>query len=520
MAPLSKPLLVFLIILSITGCAVVWLATSSFGAGLSSDAIRIISTGQNFIEGRGLITSTGAPLIFCPPYYSIMLGLLGVIFHSDVFTVGMYLNIIVFGAIVFCAGVLFILIKPGKPIYTVVGSLIVFSSPSLIKISANVAPDPLFILFVVLFLTAATLYTRQPTRSNFIGLLVSALLAASQRYLGLTVVMTGVVLVIWKNRKSLLRALSNSLIFGLLSSGPTLAYIIIHNYFGYGTLTGPRYEPWALGNLRITIEKLEHWFIPGSIIFKTGIWIWAGIALALMLAGILFAWKHGQRKIMQEAKQGMPILIFTAIYFLTLIFMVSYQEHHPIMVDRIHVVLLIPLLALFIEYLPLIFTPVKSVRTRFLVPIAIAVFSVWLIYPIVSNYRYLRNSVQNGESSVYNIHNTRTIRESKLALYLENNSFPEYSSLYSNYNETAWFLTRHNVVGIPTINKAVEWTIQPGNAFLIWFNLPELNYMPKKMLTLEQVSEFIKLEPVYSGVDGSIYRICQNNPYPPRSESR
>ena len=187
---IDKRLLVYLIILSIAGCVVIWLATSSYGAGLSSDAIRIISAGQNLISGRGLITSSGDPLISWPPMYSILLGLLSALFHSDVFTVGMYLNILVFGAIIFCSGMLFALIKPDKPIYTILGSLMVFSSPSLVRISANVAPDPLFILFVILFLIAAVHYTRAPSTRNLTGMLVAALLGASQRYPGLALVLT------------------------------------------------------------------------------------------------------------------------------------------------------------------------------------------------------------------------------------------------------------------------------------------------------------------------------------------
>ncbi|MGA9397972.1 MAG: hypothetical protein WBV22_06900, partial [Anaerolineaceae bacterium] len=67
---IDKRLLVYLIVLSIAGCGIVWLATSSYGSGLSSDAIRIISAGQNFIEGRGLITSSGNALVSWPPMYS------------------------------------------------------------------------------------------------------------------------------------------------------------------------------------------------------------------------------------------------------------------------------------------------------------------------------------------------------------------------------------------------------------------------------------------------------------------
>ncbi|MBN2256313.1 MAG: hypothetical protein JW704_00545 [Anaerolineaceae bacterium] len=509
---MKKPLLTILIVLSLAGCWLVWSAGSTYGAGLSSDAVRIISTGQNFVAGRGLIMSSGAPLIFCPPYYSILLGVLSIIFHSDVFSAGMYLNILAFGAIIFCSGQLFALIKPGKALYIVLGSLVVFSSPSLIKISANVAPDPLFILFVIVFLYTAIKYVRTPSLRNWSGMLISALLAASQRYLGLTVVLAGAVVILWQHRRKPWTALRSTALFALLSSAPTLAYILLHNYLGYGTLTGPRFSPWPSGNIRIFIEKVTHWFIPGSITLKTGIWAWVCIGLVLLLAGLLLAWKNGRLKRTSFSDDLIPLIAFSFFYVMMLIFMVSYKEHRSLPVDRIHIVMLVPLLTLLFELLPLITPPPLANHGRRSIFLLLLVFGIWLVYPGFSNYRYIINSLQDGEASPYNIHNTGPIRESELARYMEEHPFPENARLYSNYNETAWFLTRKQVNGIPTEKKAGYWLDIDEVTYLIWFDLPELAYMPKSMMTLGEISQAVALEQVFSGKDGGIYRLVATYP--------
>lgn len=515
---LNCRLLVFLALLSLCGCIVVWLATSTYGSGLSSDAIRIISTGQNFIEGRGLINITGDPLIFCPPYYSIFLGVLSVVFHSDVFTVAMYLNILVFGAIIFSSGILFSLIKPEKPIYVVLGSLVVFTSPSLVRISANVAPDPLFILFVVLFLIEAVLYMRNPSPRNYTGLLVTALLAASQRYVGMAAVLTGAIIILWQQRKTPWIALRDTAIFSLLSSAPSLAYIIFHNYLRYGTFTGPRFDPRPLGNFRLAMEKIEHWFIPGTVTQVTGNLVWAEIAVILLLIGLVITWKRKRLQHVLDSRAFLPTLVFSIIYGTTLITLLSYKEHRPLLWDRIHVVMLIPILILMMELLPVLAPPFPAARTRQAMSLLLVGFSLWLVYPVASTTRYVVDSIKENEASLYNIHNTRPIRESKLAQYLFSHPFGEYITLYSNYNETAWFLTRRNVRGIPSSDQVDDWHIDPGSTYLIWFDLPELSYMPKTMLTLEEISEHIPLEQVYEGEDGSIYRICQTNRSPRCSE--
>jgi hypothetical protein len=507
MRTIDKRFLTFLLILSLVGCAVIWLATSAYGAGLSSDAVRIISAGQNFVEGRGLVLSTGEPLIFCPPYYSILLGVFSVIFNSDVFAVGMILNILAFGNIIFWAGILFLRIQPTRPLYAIAGSLVVASSPFLIRICANVAPDPLFILFVIFFLIAATGYTRTPTPRALAGLTLATLLAASQRYLGLVVVLSGAILILWLGRKQIWYAVRDTAIFSLISSFPTLGYIYFHNYLGYGTLTGPRFSPNPPGNIQITLEKLIHWIVPGSITNQTGIWIWVGLIFILLLVGLLFASKQDRSKTLLGSPNLPSTLIFLFIYGLTLIFMLSYKEHRPLLVDRIQLVILVPLLAVLIELLPSLLPSLRSAQARWFQAIMLIGFTVWLAYPLTASYRYISDSIRDGDVSPYNIHNTREIRESALAQYLEEHPLPPGSRLYSNYNETAWFLTRQQVYGVPTNNKAGGWPIIDGETYLIWFNLSDLDYMPKTLLTIAEIDGLAELKTLFTGMDGSIYQL-------------
>ncbi len=502
---IDKRLLVYLIVLSIAGCGIVWLATSSYGSGLSSDAIRIISAGQNFIEGRGLITSSGNALVSWPPMYSILLGLLSALFHSDVFTVGMVLNILVFGTIVFCSGMLFALIKPDKPIYVILGSLVVFSSPSLIRISANVAPDPLFILFVVLFMIAAVHYMQTPSTRNLTGMLVAALLGASQRYVGLALVLTGAVIILYQQQAHVWRAVRDAAIFSFLSGAPTAAWILFHNYLGYGTLTGPRFDPLPWKNLTLLLQKLLHWFIPGTITNHTGIWVWVAGFTILLFIGLY----RNRKRLRDLFASGafIPACVFFIIYGLTLIYMLSYKEHRPLLWDRVHIVLLVLLLVVLMELLPVLVPKEILNKSRLMLPALLVGFGLWLVYPLASTYQYVTDSIQNGEASLYNIHNTRAIRESQLAGYLGSFVPPEDAVLYSNYNETAWFLTRRQVYGVPTVDNEGDWPGVSGEMYLIWFDLPELRYMPKTMLNLDEIKQIVNLIPVYSGEDGAVYRM-------------
>ncbi len=203
-----------------------------------------------------------------------------------------------------------------------------------------------------------------------------------------------------------------------------------------------------------------------------------------------------------------PTLIFLFIYSLTLIFMLSYKEHRPLLVDRIQLVILVPLLAVLIDLLPTLLPSLRDVRMRWLKAMLLIGFAAWLIYPLTSSYRYISASIREGDVSVYNIHNTQEIRESALAQYLEENHLlAGVHLIYSNYNETAWFLTRQQVYGVPTNNKAAGWPVIEGDTYLIWFNLPGLNYMPKTLLALDEIDRLAGLKARFSALDGGVYQL-------------
>ena len=232
-----------------------------------------------------------------------------------------------------------------------------------------------------------------------------------------------------------------------------------------------------------------------------------GLICLLLLVGLVFASKYDRLKLLRGSHSLPPTLIFLFIYGLTLIFMLSYKEHRPLLVDRIQLVILVPLLAVLIELLPTLLAVQRDARARWVKALLLIGFTVWLIYPLTASYRYVSESLRIGDISPYNIHNTREIRESALAQYLEDHPLPPCSRLYSNYNETAWFLTRQQVYGVPTNNKAAGWPMIDGDTYLIWFDLLGLDYMPKTLLTLDEIEDLIRINEVLSGPDGDVYKL-------------
>ncbi|MFN2118957.1 MAG: hypothetical protein ACK2T0_01020, partial [Anaerolineales bacterium] len=63
----------FLLGLSAVSLVLIVLSTSKYGAGVSSDAARNLSTADNLVAGRGFVDMTGAPFVLWPPLYPLLL---------------------------------------------------------------------------------------------------------------------------------------------------------------------------------------------------------------------------------------------------------------------------------------------------------------------------------------------------------------------------------------------------------------------------------------------------------------
>ena len=150
-----------------------------------------LATADNLLRGRGLVDYRGAVFTQFPPLYSLLLAAGSLLFRQDVFIVGWALNIVVFSAVIWFSGLYFYEALRQEPVLAYFASFIVFSSRSLIQISANIASDPLFLLLTILFLMSMTVYLRD-RRTRYLWLAAAlVIIACFQRYAGLSLAITG-----------------------------------------------------------------------------------------------------------------------------------------------------------------------------------------------------------------------------------------------------------------------------------------------------------------------------------------
>ena len=511
----QKKFAIYLFLLSIFGMVLVYVVTYRFGPGLSTDGSRYLSTAQSLIEGRGFHDYLGAPLTQFPPLYSILIAGISLVTRLDVFVTGQLLNILTFGVVIWLAGYFFYRIFPGGSLFPYFGSAIFATSLSLLVMASNILSDLLFLAFTLAFLIAATDMLEKGTSGSVIVLGVIACLSTFQRYAGLTLIMTGAVLVFYLHRKSLWKAIVYAGLFGLFSALPILLWVWFHNYVRTGILFGVRMPPVYLGNLQVTIEKAVHWFLPATVTNLIPAWAILLIAVVLIVTGNRTTdWKRYLHYLVSPS--FLPSLVFFIIYLCVLICNISYWEVRWPYMDRIHIIILPALLALlFLMIRELTPSYIRNLPPRTLKIISVAIFLLWLSFPLYNLQKYTVKAYSLGETSEYNMYNIPILRESGIKEYFDTQPIGPDQKIYSNYEAAAWFLTRQAITKLPygdvkdkqvnpedVLKKFPDWPGKNGKGYVVWID--ELSFKPY-VLSPDQLAERASFQIVHWSKGGVIY---------------
>src|SRR5919106_337706 len=211
---------VFLSTLAVIAIILCGLATSKYGAGVSSDSTKYLSVAQNLLAGNGLYDHRGLPLLSWPPLYSILLAGLSLATDADVFVAGWYFNVFLLGLNVFLSGVIFYRVFLDKPFYAYLASTFVFLSLSSLRIHATISSDPFYLTLTLGFLIAVDGYIKQRSYRSFAWMVLFSMLSPMLRYVGLAITVTAGLVILIENRKSLRTFLRNGFVLGILSILP------------------------------------------------------------------------------------------------------------------------------------------------------------------------------------------------------------------------------------------------------------------------------------------------------------
>ena len=509
----SRFFLIYLGILAIGGGMSVYLATSKMGPGVSTDAAVMLSTAENVAAGHGLVDYRGLILTQFPPLYSFILALGALLFHQDVFTVGWALGIVVFAATIWFSGLYFYQAFRDVPTLAYIASFIIFSSTSLIKISANIASDPLFLLMVIFFLMLMSAYLATGHLRYLVLTAALTVGACFERYAGLSLVITGALIVAFANRRSLRDAIRLGIAFALLTGAPILLWGYLHNAPASGNAFGGRLPSIPALNFTAGVEKILYWFIPLRIISQVGPLLLFGLIVLVLLVAVFLTRGMGTlRRLFSPVV--FPNLVFLFVYAAVLTFDISYYELKGIGSDRVHIIILPSLLVVvFSIALPPLRAAMVRFGPRWIYAATLLLFLAWSVYPLAKTNEYVRESMRVGDVSSYNSINKANIRTSPLARFLLSLDLRQ-RKVYTNGGDSAWFILHRQVDPTPMLRsddrlaslqqQYAEWPGAGGNGYLIWFKSEAYK---ESYATPEELSSIAQLRQVYQDEKATVYYV-------------
>lgn len=513
----SRFVILYFLVLSLLGGGLVLLVTSRYGAGVSADAVKNLSTAASLLAGKGFFDHTGAPLVYWPPLYPLLLAGISALTGWDVFVSGWYLNVLVMMANVFLGGMLIYEAMRERPIYVYLGGLFLVVSESAVRIHANVSSDPLYITFSLVFLLGANRYMEKKSMGALWMMIACAALATLQRWLGTSLIAMGglVILVVrWKDWGKFLR---DGFLMGI-SLLPVGSWIYFHNILKYGTFWGndsPTLNPWI--NFTFSLTKIIHWFLPyhprlDFILYRPLI-VLGVILLILLVVARRQDWAKWWQTLWQP--NVFPVVFFLPLSLVGIALVIVTGDHQSPFSDRYYVgfmpsVIILSFITLDILVLPRLRFDLLKSRT-----VVAILFGVWLLlYPAYGMYKYISISMENGETSTYNYYNIRSYIENPAVQVIKDlETLNPDAYFYSNYADGFWFLTRHSTLLMPRtsvteMNSTVvreKFNGWPGDkpGYILWF-LPN-EY--KHVIPPELLAEVADVKLIFASEQGMVYSV-------------
>ncbi|HVU10690.1 MAG TPA: hypothetical protein VHD90_05400 [Phototrophicaceae bacterium] len=201
-----------LIILFSLLAALLLLATTPGGALDGPDSVSYVHAARDLRAGLPMRGYHGDPYVQWGPLYPILLSI-----WNDPYTGARWYNAL---AIAVTMGLTLILGSSflSRRMLIAVGFAVLLGPP-ILPVYQMAISEPLFIVFVLMFLWAVT---RLEQRGSLALLTISVTLALLQRLVGVILIPLGIGLVFWLERQHKGKALRDAILFALL---PSLAYI-------------------------------------------------------------------------------------------------------------------------------------------------------------------------------------------------------------------------------------------------------------------------------------------------------
>lgn len=440
----------------------------------------------------------GDVLVDFPVGYPLFLASIQFITRLDPFVYGLYLNGLLFGLLIYVAQCL--LRREGVPLLErlLCGACLVLS-PALFEVFGMLWSETVFIVLLGLFIAATAQYGKTHKRGALWAMGIIAALAGVTRYAGLTLVLTGGLLLLADRGPSFGKRFWNAFLFGAISISLLLVNLL-RNWFISGVTTGDRKKNFLplsthlhrFGSVLTGWLPLLHHY-PGLYTGFTCLFI-AGIT-----AAFAFFWVHRKEALSIYAVSTAFCVVYS-LFILAISLLTEFEGLDTRLLSPLYFPALIGVLG-WLHHLPERKPGQepgrKSVRW---IPIALTLLLVgnvmldtnYMIHPEIAYRNYIRYDIDSLKvSPTLRFINTHPL-------------FPGNDvNLYSNAPDLIYQFSTKRADYLPDLHSKedVRDFIDDKGAYLIWLDAC-LAYPKSYLNGLRQIAP---LKLVASFPDGAIY---------------
>lgn len=445
--------------------AFLWIAlyTSHSGIGISPDSVAYLSTANHFANSFQFTDYNNSPLVNFPLGYPLLLGLVKIIFFIEVITAAPILNGLLLAAVLYTSSYLLFRASIKNAFFRLLILCFILSSPGILEVYTMLWSETVFVLLVLFFIAAFYQYLLSEKTKWLLLAAIIAAIACSVRYVGITLLITGGLLILFYFQLNWRTKLKHIGLLALVGCSLPLLNII-RNQLLTETLAGVRQSSLKTvqTNLQDFLNVLGYWF-PHSEHDSYTIILIIGLVIAVMVLLLLM-----HRLIQQQYFASIITLLslFILVYGGFLLFIASVSRFETLS-SRLLIPLYIPIVLLIAYCFDTWMNALKRYKKAFIM----VVFSVW--YAIGANHHY-QTHVFNWEGIGYAGipgYTDDLWTGSPLLQFMKSHHNNYQAPIYSNANDAVFFLA--NIKANPLPHKDLPQEIKPflghQNIYLVWF---------------------------------------------------
>ncbi|HVB03588.1 MAG TPA: hypothetical protein VNE41_07690 [Chitinophagaceae bacterium] len=450
---------------ALAGIFIIYLYTLHSGIGLSPDSITYMSTAENLHTSGKLVDFSGYPVMEFPAGYPFFLAGLIYLTGHDPQWFAPAINAGLFALVILTSGWIMDRFTTTSTWYKRAILSCIVLSPGILEVYSMLWSETIFILLALFFFLALHRFLDKQDNKSLLGMICLAAMACVVRLIGVTLLATGIILILAYPGRRIIRKIRTACVLG--AGGSVLLILnLVHNEIISGTLAGHREKSirpfWE--NLHYFGSVLHDWLIfwNNSTALSICLTILVAGGLSLLAIQQVISRKH-------FGSQQQITLVFFAVYAITILIVSGISKFERID-SRLISPLFIPMLWGATSWIPAQWSRSTPIRRRWLMGGCLVLFLGFQTNQLMADYANYDGIKDAGIPG----YAEDSWQQSPTVQYLKQHirGFHAGYTIYTDADDAIFFFTGEHAVLLPhkdSPGDIADFYADP-HYYIVWFN--------------------------------------------------